>query len=83
MGDATLPLRSDADEQLLLQLAFMQTVKLNNITIGLPGNSSSPKIVKFFVNKSNLDFNSASDTPPVHTFSIDGDRRKSSLICLL
>ena len=76
MGDNTRPLRSDADEQLLLQLGFMQTVKLTQIQIGLPGNSSNPKTVKIFANVSNLDFNSATDTPPVQTFNIEEGMKK-------
>jgi PITH domain len=59
IGDHTLPLRSDADEQLLLQLAFMQTMKLASIEIGVPDNGHCPHTVKLFCNKQNMGFDDA------------------------
>ena len=60
VGDHTLPLRSDTDEQFLLQLGFLQTMKLTSIVIGVPDNDSCPKNVKLFCNKNNLGFSDAS-----------------------
>ena len=60
VGDETLPLRSDADEQLLLQLSFMQTMNISRLVIGIPTNDSCPKTVKLFCNKLNLGFDEAS-----------------------
>lgn len=62
VGDHTLPLRSDTDEQLLLQLGFLQTMKLSSIVIGVPDSESCPKTVKLFCNKNNLGFSDASGT---------------------
>ncbi len=60
MGDHTLVLKSDADEQLLLQLAFQQTVNIRRVQLGLPADDSCPQTVKLFANKLNLGFSEAS-----------------------
>lgn len=62
VGDHTLPLRSDADEQLLLHLGFNQTMKLSSIILGVPDNSSCPKTLKLFCNQTNLGFDDATGT---------------------
>jgi hypothetical protein len=59
VGDHTLPLRSDADEQLLLHLAFNQTVRLSRVEIGIPNDESCPQHLKLFVNQNNLGFDDA------------------------
>jgi hypothetical protein len=59
IGDHTLDLRSDADEQLLLQLSFQQTVLLRKLEIGVPADNSCPMHVKLFANKLNLGFSDA------------------------
>ena len=55
-----LHFRSDADEQLLLHLAFMQTVKVSSLQIGIPNDGSCPQTIKLFCNKNNLGFSEAS-----------------------
>ena len=60
VGDHTLPLRSDSDEQLLLQLGFLQTMKLTSIVLGIPDDDSCPKTLKLFCNQNNLGFDDAS-----------------------
>jgi PITH domain len=69
IGDHTLPLKSDADEQLLLQLAFMQTMKLSSITIGVPDGESCPRTVKLFCNKPNMGFEDAQGTYNISNIS--------------
>ena len=59
VGDHTLPLRSDADEQLLLHLGFNQTMKLSSIILGIPDSTSCPKTLKLFCNQNNLGFEDA------------------------
>jgi hypothetical protein len=59
VGDHTLPLKSDADEQLLLQLSFQQTVIVRKLQIGIPSDNSCPHHVKLFANKLNLGFSDA------------------------
>jgi hypothetical protein len=58
-GDNTLNLQSDADEQLLLHLAFGQTVSLKQIQFGLPNDNSCPCTVKLFINQNNMGFSEA------------------------
>ena len=58
-GESANPLKSNADEQLLLHLAFNQTVKLVSITFGVPSNEECPHNVKLFINKNNLGFDEA------------------------
>jgi hypothetical protein len=56
VGDHSLSLRSDADEQLLLHLAFNQTLALKQIKFGVPSDSSCPRSIKLFINQNNLGF---------------------------
>ncbi len=58
-GEGANPLRSNADEQLLLHLAFNQTVKLVSVTFGVPRSEECPHTVKMFLNKNNLGFDEA------------------------
>eukprot|EP01031_Cornospumella_fuschlensis_P046352 gene46352-56758_t len=69
-GDHTLALKSDADEQLLLHLAFNQTVALKQIVFGVPSDGTCPNNVKLFINKNSLGFSDASDTPPTQTITL-------------
>lgn len=52
--------RSDTDEQLLLHLAFMQTMKVSSLHIGIPNDDSCPLTIKLYCNKNNLGFSEAS-----------------------
>ena len=65
VGDSTLALKSDADEQLILQLAFGQTCALKSIILGVPDDDTAPATVKFFLNQSNLGFSDANDMKPI------------------
>ncbi|RYH13182.1 hypothetical protein EON65_36280 [archaeon] len=60
VGDHTLTLKSDADEQLLLHLGFNQTVALKQIVFGVPADDTCPNNVKLFINKNSLGFSDAS-----------------------
>ncbi len=62
-GDHTLFLKSDADEQLILQISFHQTVFLRTVQLGLPNDDSCPNTVKVFVNQMNLGFSDAPGIP--------------------
>jgi hypothetical protein len=59
VGDHTLPLKSDADAQIILHLAFNETVKLTALEIGIPADESCPSIIKLFKNINNLGFSEA------------------------
>lgn len=71
MGDHTLSVKSDADEQLIVHVAFNQTVKLNKIQLGLPADGSCPATIKLFCNKNNLGFSEAVDEPCTQVISLE------------
>lgn len=60
VGDSTLGLKSDADGQLIMHLAFKQTCKLTSLVLGVPGDGSCPSTVKLFANVNHLGFQEAS-----------------------
>jgi hypothetical protein len=70
IGDHTLPLRSDTDEQLILHLAYNQTMKLSKIIVGVPNNDSCPKTLKLFCNSINLGFSDAAEMKAIQTIEI-------------
>ena len=53
-------LQSDCDEQLLLHLSFVQTVKLSSIQFNTLSDGTAPSIIKIFINKSPIGFDDAS-----------------------
>lgn len=59
VGDHTLYLQSDTDEQLIVSLAFNQTVSLKQLQIGVFGDESCPSIVKLFANQGSISFSDA------------------------
>jgi hypothetical protein len=59
VGDHTLGLKSDSDEQLIIHLAFLQTFKLSSIVFGVPGDERCPATVKLYANVNNLGFSEA------------------------
>ena len=55
-----LTVESDADEQLLLNLSFSTTVKIHSFSLNAPdGDPRAPKQVKFFANKTSMNFDDA------------------------
>jgi hypothetical protein len=70
-GGEVLPLKSDVDPELILQLSFMQSISLTTIVIGLPENDSCPKTIKLFCNRCNMGFDEAKDINPVQTIDIE------------
>jgi hypothetical protein len=52
-------MESDADEQLLLTIAFSTKVKLHTIHLAGPSDGRAPKTVKIFANRSGLSFDDA------------------------
>ena len=49
--DVELFLESDADEQLILSIAFNQKSKINAIIINGPADGSGPKSIKLYANR--------------------------------
>ena len=70
-GGEVLPLRSDCDPELLLQLNFMQTISMNSMIIGLPETDSCPKTIKLFCNRQNMGFEDAKEINPVQQIDIE------------
>ena len=64
VGDHTLGVRSDSDEQMIIHLAFLQTFKLSSVSFGIPGDESCPATIKLFANVNNLGFSEATGKFP-------------------
>jgi len=56
LNTSTTHLLSDADEQLLLNIPFHQTVRVRALVIKSSGGEQAPKRVKLFVNRPSLGF---------------------------
>lgn len=83
IGDSRLGCKSDADEQLILHVAFKEPVKIKTIKFVAfnEGNEpeNNPTIVKVFVNRENLGFEDVEDVDPTQTFELTAeDLRESS-----
>lgn len=66
-------LESDCDEQLIINLAFNQPVKLHSLKLLAPAENG-PKSVKLFINTpSTMDFDAASSSEPVQKLDIAVD----------
>jgi hypothetical protein len=59
MGDHTLYLQSDTDEQLILTFTFNQTVSMKSIVLGLPSDESCPQTIKLILNQPTIGFSDA------------------------
>jgi hypothetical protein len=70
MGDETLFLQSDADEQLVLTIAFKDTVNLTGISIVAPLDDSAPRTVKLFANGLNMSFEDCESDTPTQEFEL-------------
>ncbi|CAN0147761.1 unnamed protein product [Pylaiella littoralis] len=69
-GDDRLLLKSDADEQLLLHVGFMETVKLHSIDFVAPADDSAPSTVKLYLNRHSMGFSDTDDMSPAQTLEL-------------
>ena len=79
-GDHTLFLKSDTDEQLIVNMAYMQTMKVTSLSLGLPADESCPKTLKIFVNKVNFGFEECSDEAPTLVLNLEQPEAPTSLV---
>mmetsp|Transcript_16543 Transcript_16543/g.20225 ORF Transcript_16543/g.20225 Transcript_16543/m.20225 type:complete len:186 (+) Transcript_16543:140-697(+) len=74
IGDTRLGCKSDADEQLILHVAFQEfvkvySIKLNEFNRGAEPNEN-PTTVHIFVNRCNLGFEDIEDVEPTQTLEL-------------
>ncbi|CAN0584846.1 unnamed protein product, partial [Ectocarpus sp. 12 AP-2014] len=69
-GDDRLMLQSDADEQLLLHVGFMETVKLHSIDFVAPSDDTAPLTVKLYLNRNSMGFSDTDDMAPAQTLEL-------------
>lgn len=69
-------LESDADEQLLLTVPFLQPVRLRAMRFHHASSEKeqAPKRIKLFINQPSLGFDSAESDPPTQEFEIGGGK---------
>lgn len=70
IGDETLFLRSSSDDQLIIHIAFKDTVKLEYISFVAPVGDESPSTVKLFINNPSMDFSDCEEGKPVQALEL-------------
>eukprot|EP01084_Bolivina_argentea_P248279 415274_1 len=70
--DDRLVLRSDADEQLMLHIAFQETVKIHSIDFcsPKPDGDEAPTTIKLYINRDSLGFSDAEDTEAIQELKL-------------
>ncbi|KAI0843475.1 translation protein [Hypoxylon sp. FL0890] len=63
-------LESDADEQILMTVPFTGQIKLHSILLRSSPSASAPKTLKVFINRDNMDFETAEELAPTQTFEL-------------
>eukprot|EP01104_Vermistella_antarctica_P007836 TRINITY_DN1939_c0_g1_i2.p1 TRINITY_DN1939_c0_g1~~TRINITY_DN1939_c0_g1_i2.p1 ORF type:complete len:269 (+),score=69.32 TRINITY_DN1939_c0_g1_i2:129-935(+) len=69
--DAAKYLESDCDEQLLISIAFNQSVKIHSLYILSPDTDRAPRNVKLFVARPSLDFGAVEDENAIQALDLD------------
>jgi len=64
--------RSDCDEQLLINITLAQPSKISSIRIAAPEAASAPSNIKLFVNRTGLAFEDVEDLPPTQVLTLQG-----------
>ncbi|EQC35418.1 hypothetical protein SDRG_07128 [Saprolegnia diclina VS20] len=77
IGDGTLLLKSEADEQLIIHLEFKEAVKIHSIALKAPTDDSAPRVLKLFVNRNNLGFSDVADIEPVQQIELNDEQLAS------
>ncbi|KAJ3360383.1 Thioredoxin-like protein 1 [Allomyces javanicus] len=66
----TSTLESDVDEQLMINVAFQQTVKLHSIKFVAADHDTAPKTIKLFVNRVGMGFDSVDAVEPTQVLEL-------------
>mmetsp|Transcript_3672 Transcript_3672/g.6804 ORF Transcript_3672/g.6804 Transcript_3672/m.6804 type:complete len:195 (+) Transcript_3672:65-649(+) len=74
IGDSTLGLKSDADEQLLIHIVFQDTVKVHSIKLGEYNRGVDPELnptrILLFVNRESMGFEDAEAVEPTQVIEL-------------
>ncbi|CAJ1940190.1 unnamed protein product [Cylindrotheca closterium] len=74
IGDSILGCKSDADEQMILHIAFRETVRVKSIKFKAfnEGNNPelNPTVIKMYVNRNNLGFEDIEDVDPTQVIEL-------------
>jgi hypothetical protein len=73
VGDETLYLKSDTDEQLLIHIVFQTAVRLSGISFRGPIDSTAPSSMKLYCNLTSPGFTDIEDTEVVQTLELSTD----------
>lgn len=72
---ADLLVESDADEQLLLTVAFKSRVKLHSLQLDGPADGDrAPRAVKLFINRGTMDFSDAEGLPAEQALELEPEQ---------
>ncbi|KAI1869340.1 hypothetical protein JX265_006712 [Neoarthrinium moseri] len=63
-------LESDADEQIILNVPFTGQVKLHSILLRSSPSDSAPRTLKVFINRTDVDFDTASELAPAQELEL-------------
>jgi len=71
--DTTKFLESGEDEELIIHIPFTGAIKLKSIIISGGDQGSSPKQMKIFTNREDIDFSNANEVKPVQEWDLHED----------
>ena len=63
--------QTDCDQQLLVSMRFLNTVKLTSFLIKPVDEESAPMVIKLFKDQESMSFDNAEDTAPTQMFELD------------
>lgn len=82
IGDSRLGCKSDADEQLIIHVAFKEFVKIRSIKLTEYNNGMDPECnpskIHIFVNRTNIGFEDWEDVDPTQTLHLTTEQLKES-----
>ena len=86
MGDSRLGCQSDADEQLIVHIAFQEFVKIKYLQLQAFNDNADPEKnpsqIHLYVNRENLGFEDAADVDPTQTLHLTSEDLKDRPIPL-